>query len=174
MEWNVKNARNRDVEREHLNKILKEIKSAVSSGGGLTEEEVRAIVQGMLPSTSRPQQPSTTVVLEGDVTGTGTGKGSIVVNTSLAGDYVEEAPADTTAYVRKDEAWSQFYQEWLVTFMEWVVAGDNIQIEQDEFGLIQISSTSSGGVLPVVTGEILDGQPVFVYADDGSLIYTEI
>ena len=33
---------------------------------------------------------------------------------------------------------------------------------------------TSGGILPVVTGEILSGQPVFVYADDGSLIYTEI
>lgn len=28
--------------------------------------------------------------------------------------------------------------------------------------------------LPLVTGEIDGGQPVFVYADDGSLIYTEI
>lgn len=32
----------------------------------------------------------------------------------------------------------------------------------------------TSGVLPVVTGEIDNGQPVFVYADDGSLIYTEI
>ena len=32
----------------------------------------------------------------------------------------------------------------------------------------------SGGVLPVVTGDIVDGQPVFVFADNGSLIYTEI
>lgn len=29
-------------------------------------------------------------------------------------------------------------------------------------------------ILPLVTGEIDAGQPVFVYADDGSLIYTEI
>ncbi|MHC9085334.1 FlxA-like family protein [Luteimonas sp. RIT-PG2_3] len=29
-------------------------------------------------------------------------------------------------------------------------------------------------VLPLVTGEIASGQPVFAYADDGSLIYTEI
>jgi hypothetical protein len=32
----------------------------------------------------------------------------------------------------------------------------------------------SVAVLPLVTGEIDGGQPVFVYADDGSLIYTEI
>lgn len=32
----------------------------------------------------------------------------------------------------------------------------------------------SYAVLPLVTGEIDSGQPVFVYADDGSLIHTEI
>lgn len=32
----------------------------------------------------------------------------------------------------------------------------------------------TSGVLPVVTGEIVNGQPVFVYADDGSLVHTEI
>lgn len=33
---------------------------------------------------------------------------------------------------------------------------------------------ASPAILPLVTGEIDSGQPVFVYADDGSLIYTEI
>lgn len=32
----------------------------------------------------------------------------------------------------------------------------------------------ASGVLPLVTGEIVSGQPVFVIADDGSLIYTEV
>ena len=49
MEWKVKNALSRDVEREHLNKILKEIQAAVSSssssGGGLTEQEVLALIR---------------------------------------------------------------------------------------------------------------------------------
>jgi hypothetical protein len=31
-----------------------------------------------------------------------------------------------------------------------------------------------GGVLPMVTGEILDGQPVFMYFDDGSLMYAPV
>lgn len=34
--------------------------------------------------------------------------------------------------------------------------------------------SSSGGVLPVVTGEIASNQPVFVYLDDGSLVYAEV
>lgn len=36
------------------------------------------------------------------------------------------------------------------------------------------SAPSGGGVLPVVTGEILSGQPVFVYGPDGSLVYGPI
>lgn len=38
-----------------------------------------------------------------------------------------------------------------------------------------VSATGGGGgILPVVTGEIVSGQPVFLIADDGNLIYTEI
>jgi hypothetical protein len=39
---------------------------------------------------------------------------------------------------------------------------------------IPAPDSPSVAVLPLVTGEIDGGQPVFVYADDGSLIYTEI
>lgn len=40
-----------------------------------------------------------------------------------------------------------------------------------------VSATGSGGgggILPVVSGEIVSGQPVFLISDDGNLIYTEI
>lgn len=37
-----------------------------------------------------------------------------------------------------------------------------------------VPGVATGGVLPVVTGEIIDGQPVLVHADDGSLIYSEV
>jgi len=40
--------------------------------------------------------------------------------------------------------------------------------------IVSASGGAGGGILPVVTGEIVDGQPVFLIADDGSLIYTEI
>jgi hypothetical protein len=39
---------------------------------------------------------------------------------------------------------------------------------------IPVPDSPSVAVLPLVTGEIDGGQPVFVYADGGSLIYTEI
>lgn len=38
-------------------------------------------------------------------------------------------------------------------------------------GWYALPEPPSGGVLPVVTGEIFDDQPVFVFADDGSLIF---
>lgn len=36
------------------------------------------------------------------------------------------------------------------------------------------SSSNSGGILPIVTGEIVSGQPVFVILDDGSLVYGQV
>lgn len=44
----------------------------------------------------------------------------------------------------------------------------------DDSGARGFHALPTSGVLPVVTGEIVSGQPVFVHADDGSLIYTEI
>jgi hypothetical protein len=40
--------------------------------------------------------------------------------------------------------------------------------------VVSASGGAGGGILPVVTGEVVDGQPVFLIADDGNLIYTEI
>lgn len=40
--------------------------------------------------------------------------------------------------------------------------------------MVSVTGGAGGGILPVVSGEIVSGQPVFLIADDGSLIYTEI
>lgn len=47
------------------------------------------------------------------------------------------------------------------------LVADNVQEAIDEVA-------SFGGVLPLVTGEIVSDQPVFVYLDDGSLVYWEV
>lgn len=36
------------------------------------------------------------------------------------------------------------------------------------------SDALSGGILPLVTGAIVSGQPQFVYASDGTLIYARV
>lgn len=40
--------------------------------------------------------------------------------------------------------------------------------------IVSATGGGGGGILPVVTGEIVAGQPVFLIADDGNLVYTEI
>lgn len=48
-------------------------------------------------------------------------------------------------------------------------------VGQDDMAVTRgLASSGSGGVLPVVTGEIANAQPVFVYLDDGSLVYSPI
>lgn len=39
---------------------------------------------------------------------------------------------------------------------------------------LQSVSGGTGGILPVVTGEVVSGQPVFVILNDGSLVYVPV
>lgn len=58
-----------------------------------------------------------------------------------------------------------------------VRAGTGIAVDNSDPRRPIVSATGGGGgggILPVVTGEIVSGQPVFLIADDGNLIYTEI
>lgn len=52
--------------------------------------------------------------------------------------------------------------------------GPGIAVDNSDPRRPIVSGTDGGGILPVVTGEIVAGQPVFLIADDGNLIYTEI
>lgn len=54
-----------------------------------------------------------------------------------------------------------------------IVAGDGIAVDSSDPANPIVSATGGGGggILPVVTGEV---PPVFVYLEDGSLVYTEI
>lgn len=58
-----------------------------------------------------------------------------------------------------------------------------VKLTRDEYGRVEGTEAATTddlpegevnryAVLPLVTGEIVSGQPVFVYADDGSLIYS--
>lgn len=110
MEWNVKNAISRDVEREHLNKILKEIASSVQSLGNrttLTRDDVVRIVQDLLSEMEDDVSDGKiiTVTLQGDVTGTGSGEEEIVIVTNTS---TPDLPgADGMAYWMRNDEWQQ-------------------------------------------------------------------
>lgn len=53
-----------------------------------------------------------------------------------------------------------------------LVAGSNITLTPDDTAQT-ITIAAKGGVLPMVTGGVQNGQPTFVYFDDGSLMYAE-
>lgn len=244
MEWNVKNAVNRDVERQQLNKILAEIRASVVPGRTLTEDDVRRIAGTVVSGNT---QSPITVTLEGDVKGKGTGRTAIKINAELTGDYVEDTPNDALPYWRMYKQWYRVPDALLaLSNMEVggllvydlantvyttaeitgavgqieVLNGDGSQgnpeiglaevtdagggqlrkFDKDTFGRVTGTSDAttddlaegsvnlyftaqraidavgslSGGVIPVVTGSIVNGQPVFVYADDGTLFTMEI
>lgn len=118
MEWIVKNAVNVDVERQHLNKILKEIKSQVdnvssqinvtSEGLGNVQNTLTTTITKIINNTLPASELATTVTLTGDVIGTSTkvpGQNAVTIQTTLSGSYVKEAPLDSYAYWRFQGQW---------------------------------------------------------------------
>lgn len=108
MEWNVKNALNRDVEREQLNKILKEIRQAVDATSAITQSDIRRMVEDAVRNAASPSIRSFTITLTGDATGSGTSSNlsnvtiPVTIDTS---DLVEASPADSNIYWRAAGAW---------------------------------------------------------------------
>lgn len=120
MEWNVKNALNRDVERQHLNKILKEISSgqldlrtkvdAATAGLGSVQNNLSTTITKIINNTLPPSSLTTSVTLTGDVTGVSVpvlGQNAVTINATLTGDYLEDAPVNTYAYWRRFGQWEQ-------------------------------------------------------------------
>lgn len=128
MKWKVDNALNRDVERQQLNKILKDIEVTVTN--------IQAPVVAPKPPTPTPvPTPSpVTVTLVGDVTGTARGTGQLTIDTSLAVDVtgIEEAPMDGAVYWRGNQQW-QPVPDALQSFS--FIEGDGL-LSIDEDGVI--------------------------------------
>lgn len=161
MEWNVKNAVNRDVERQHLNKILKEISQAVKgiSGATLTEAEVRAIVSGLLPTnTGSPSIRDFSITLTGDVTGSGTVTqlNDVSIATSLSEDFVEEAPIDSNAYWRYAGDWAPVPG---VLRALSLIVGDGLLVYSEEDGWIIREIEGTDGNIVVTDGDGVAGNP---------------
>lgn len=110
MEWKVQNALNRDVERQHLNKILKEIEGRISDIKGQTSpDEITRVVERVIRTESPDALTSVTVNLTGDVTGQGTSTPTGRVNINVVIDPsklgITDAPVDNSYYWRINGTW---------------------------------------------------------------------
>lgn len=128
IEWNVKNAVNTDVERQHLNKILKDIRAtvdAINEGIADTPDiDVKALVGEMVENNTEtglsviynPEDETLdfsvtpyTIRLTGAVTGSATVEGTGTVTIETVGNQASggDAPEDDTPYWRINAGWEQ-------------------------------------------------------------------
>lgn len=127
MEWIVRNTLNRDTERQHLNRILADIRATIDSASTTssgTVDGVEATVGAMVEGNSEQgvnvtYDPDRGVLdfsvnefiikLTGDVTGQGivTGLRNVSIPVTIDPDVVgvEEAPIDNHAYWRVNAGW---------------------------------------------------------------------
>lgn len=112
MKWKVENALNRDVERQHLNKILKEIEASVQGlGTPPSVQEVTRIVERVVRAESPDALTSVSVVLAGDVSGSGSTNANGRININAVIDPsklgIQEAPWDSNRYWRINGTWER-------------------------------------------------------------------
>jgi hypothetical protein len=129
IEWNVKNAINRDVERQHLNKILADIRTSfesinTGSSGGTGSGNIKDTVGEMVSNNSEnginvnydPNNQvlnftvqSVSLTLAGDVSGSGTltpgSSANITVTLDPTKVGIGDAPSDSNAYWRRNTQW---------------------------------------------------------------------
>jgi hypothetical protein len=187
MDWLVKNAQNRDVERQHLNKILQEIRNTLNefearmARDSSEEARIRAIVVQMLTTGAQSGINVTynttskaidftvrtfTIQLTGDVTGTATvtGLGNVSINTTLTAENegVEEAPLDGQYYWRSSGAWITVPTP-LQTID--IFEGAGILVLDNDYNWFGRSIEGVAGEIEVTDGDGIAGNPSVGLAD---------
>lgn len=195
MDWLVKNAQSRDVERQHLNKILQEIRNTIDllqsrlSQDSTTEAKIRAVVAQMVSDGTKRGITVTynatskaidfvinpfTIQLIGAVTGTGTvtGLGNVSITTTLSEeiDGVEEAPLDGQYYWRSAGAWlaAPVPLQTIDSF-----EGSGILALDADYNWYGRAVEGTAGEIEVVDGDGIAGNPTLSLADvldDGTAV----
>ena len=114
MDWVVKNALSRDTEREHLNKILAEIKAQIDGGAQPSRLPATSSTPSYSPGSGGSSgsgggstvPKSIKIALTGDVTGEASGTSAISIATTLTNPGIQDAPVDGSAYWRLDGNWA--------------------------------------------------------------------
>lgn len=187
MDWLVKNAQNRDVERQHLNKILQEIRNTLNelearvARSTSEEQRIRDVVIKMVTTGNQSGINVTynttskaidfavrtfTIQLTGAVTGTGTvtGLGNVSISTTLADSFegVEEAPLGGFSYWRKMGTWVTV--PFPLETIQFVTPGGILVLDED---LNWYARTIEGTAteIDVADGDGVDGNPTVGLAD---------
>lgn len=160
MKWKVDNALSRDVERQQLNKILKEIKAKL--------ETVTAPPPVVRPPTpTPPSRTPVTVTLTGDVTGTATGTGTITIDTTLEASVggLQDAPDDGGVYWRGSQQWQQVP---LALQFFYDISGSGFLSYNEDGVLTPRVIEGEAGQIDVADGDGVDANPLLSLADVGN------
>lgn len=162
MEWLVKNALSRDVEREHLNKILKEIRGEIDNVS--TSTNTPAPITYITQNNITQGLSAVTVVLQGDVSGEGTTDedGRLVLTTLISGDIVTPPPDGHEAYWWQDGQWTMIPQS-ILNLVTVEPAGFTVLDEDYNWAVRTIEGTTEQIV--VANGDGLTGNPIVSLAD---------
>ena len=173
MEWVVKNALSRDTEREHLNKILAEIKSRLDSG---------ALPSKLPPTASVPSYSSgggssgggssggstapkpVKITLTGDVTGEASGTSAISIATTLTNPGLQDAPVDGTAYWRLDGSWDSVPA--IVRALSGFDADGFLSWDSDDGSFMAREIEGTLGQIVVTDGDGINGNPTVALDED--------
>lgn len=168
MEWVVKNALSRDTEREHLNKILAEIKATIAGGGQPSNPPPTPSTPnysssgGSSGGSSTPK--SMKIALTGDVTGEASGSSVISIATTITNPGVQDAPIDGSAYWRLDGSWVSVPA--IVRALSGFDADGFLSWDSDDGSFSAREIEGAVGQIVVVDGNGIDGNPVIALAPD--------
>ena len=187
MDWLVKNAQNRDVERQHLNKILQEIRNTLNelearvARSTSEEQRIRDVVIKMVTTGNQSGINGTynttskaidfavrtfTIQLTGAVTGTGTvtGLGNVSISTTLADSFegVEEAPLDGFSYWRNMGTWVTV--PFPLETLQYLTPG-GVLVLDEELNWYARTIEGTATEIDVADGDGVDGNPTVGLAD---------
>lgn len=174
MDWIVKNALSRDTEREHLNKILAEIKARIDGGVQPSKPLPTSSTPSYSPSSGSSGGGSSggstapkpvKITLTGDVTGEASGTSTISIATTLTNPGIQDAPVDGSAYWRLDGNWANVPA--IVRALSGFDADGFLSWDSDDGSFTAREIKGTTDQIVVSDGLGIDADPVISLADLG-------
>lgn len=166
MEWRVENALSRDVERQHLNKILREIEARIKElGTAASTTEITRIIERTVGGQSGALS-SVSVNIHGDVEGSGSTNSSGRINIEATIDPsklgIQDAPVDGNRYWRVNGTWEQINP--LLSSLQYIDGPGLVSIDTWGDWFVR-EIVGAEGEIDVVDGDGGEGNPTVGLAD---------